>query len=616
MKIIVISLFSFFLIVNSLGQDIMVTFTAEGEATRIDSISALNQTKHEQITIPGDAILHLRSSSGIQSISGLSEQLSVYPNPFSRTCKALITLTEPQRVKLSVHKLTGQVIVQSDQYLQPGTHELDLALGNTGIYLFILQSDSGISTCKLINLSDSGSEARISYLGQGGDWPGSHMMKTHNSKQGSYELNYTEGDRIHFTCYSGSMTTIFTDVPGYSRDYPVEFADCTDPDDKHYRIVKIGEQTWMEENLAYLPEVSPPSEGSDSLPHFYVYGFDGFDVLDAKEQANYQNYGVLYNWRAILQGEASSSHEPSGVQGICPEGWHLPSVGEWRTLLAYLDTDDHIKLKSTYGWCDTCGGDNSSGFKALPGGLFATNEFYQLGNAGRFWSSTEEISWNLWRAGLGLGSKSSHGASVRCLKNTGHPVASFVYTPTVGTDTTLFHFDASSSFSDETPHEELEFRWDWNGDSIWDTSYNSEKIVSHQFQEAGSYKVVLEVKSTDGQVDTQYRYLTIADGIYVDDRDLNRYYYKSIGKQTWMIENLAYLPYLSDQDPGSEKSAQYYVYAYEGKIVSEARRLPNYQKYGVLYNRMAAASACPLGWHLPSGEELYNLNVYLGDKGF
>ena len=99
-------------------------------------------------------------------------------------------------------------------------------------------------------------------------------------------------------------------------------------DNQTYRIVTIGSQTWMAENLKYLPSVVGPGPGSKKTPHYYVYGYNGTNVTDAKATANYNTYGVLYNWPAAMNGAASSTTNPSGVQGVCPDGWHLPSDAE------------------------------------------------------------------------------------------------------------------------------------------------------------------------------------------------------------------------------------------------------------------------------------------------
>src|SRR5690554_6870297 len=105
-----------------------------------------------------------------------------------------------------------------------------------------------------------------------------------------------------------------------------------------YNWVKIGNQIWMAENLAYLPEVVHSNaefqtQSSNGQPGYGVYGYDGNDVATAKSQSNYTTYGVLYNWYAAMNGAESSMANPSGVQGVCPDGWHLPSDDEWHELI-------------------------------------------------------------------------------------------------------------------------------------------------------------------------------------------------------------------------------------------------------------------------------------------
>jgi uncharacterized protein (TIGR02145 family) len=125
-------------------------------------------------------------------------------------------------------------------------------------------------------------------------------------------------------------------------------------DNQTYRIVTIGSQTWMAENLKYLPSVVRPRTGSKTTPHYYVYGYDGTNVTDAKATANYNTYGVLYNWPAAMNGTASSTTNPSGVQGVCPDGWHLPSDAEWTELTDYLggaiDAGGKLKETGTTHW--------------------------------------------------------------------------------------------------------------------------------------------------------------------------------------------------------------------------------------------------------------------------
>jgi len=101
-------------------------------------------------------------------------------------------------------------------------------------------------------------------------------------------------------------------------------------------------------------------------------------------------------------------------------------------------------------------------------------------------------------------------------------------------------------------------------------------------------------------------------GSFNDSRDGNQYKTITIEEQVWMAENLAYLPSVSLPSSGSLSIPYYYVYDYEGTNVSEAKITSNYKTYGVLYNWLAAMSACPTGWHLPSNREWEILHNYLG----
>src|SRR5690554_323226 len=166
-------------------------------------------------------------------------------------------------------------------------------------------------------------------------------------------------------------------------------------DNQTYRIVTIGSQTWMAENLKYLPSVVGPGTGSKTTPYYYVYGYNGTNVTDAKATANYNTYGVLYNWPAAMNGAASSTTNPSGVQGVCPDGWHLPSDAEWTELTDYLGgasvAGGKLKETGTTHWnSPNTGATNETGFTALPGGYRdGDGAFDFVGDRGYWWSATE-----------------------------------------------------------------------------------------------------------------------------------------------------------------------------------------------------------------------------------
>jgi len=184
--------------------------------------------------------------------------------------------------------------------------------------------------------------------------------------------------------------------------------------------------------LKWLPSVVGPGTGSNTTAYYYVYGYNGTDVAAAKASANYSAYGVLYNWPAAMNSETSSTANPSGVQGVCPTGWHIPSDAEWTELTDYLGgrnvAGGKLKEIGTTHWnSPNTGATNETGFTALPGGNRSNNNgsFYDIGYYGYSWSASESNTDNAWYrivryddiSVLRHGSYNEFGFSVRCLRD-------------------------------------------------------------------------------------------------------------------------------------------------------------------------------------------------------
>ncbi len=160
---------------------------------------------------------------------------------------------------------------------------------------------------------------------------------------------------------------------------------CDTRDYKSYRYKEIGSQTWMAENLNYEASGSKCGNGSS---------------LNDANTSTCDTYGRLYNWSTAMNGSASSTDNPSGIRGVCPNDWHLPSDAEWGTLIRFVNpncstdcVDVGAKLKSTGGWNDYNGvsgnGTDEFGFSALPGGYGDSGgNFYIVGNKSFWWSSS------------------------------------------------------------------------------------------------------------------------------------------------------------------------------------------------------------------------------------
>lgn len=125
-------------------------------------------------------------------------------------------------------------------------------------------------------------------------------------------------------------------VTAYRKERPAapEPGTMTDARDGNvYKTVKLGDQVWMAENLRYLPVQH--DDVSNTEMRYYVWSdYDAATEIGAEAL---KAYGAFYNWPAALQGAApSTTADGAPIRGVCPEGWHLPSQGEWRQLAQYV----------------------------------------------------------------------------------------------------------------------------------------------------------------------------------------------------------------------------------------------------------------------------------------
>ncbi|MBM72487.1 MAG: hypothetical protein CL847_06865 [Crocinitomicaceae bacterium] len=181
----------------------------------------------------------------------------------------------------------------------------------------------------------------------------------------------------------------------------------------YYQTVQIGEKCWFQENLKYLPQINLPDDNSIVDPKFYVYNFAGETIQEAQETFAYNEYGVLYNYPAIL------------LEETCPSGWHVSSLEDWNYILDIYGGEwvagEYLRSE------DWNNGNNESGLTLIASGFRHNNNNFAMSGFGGYWrtstSSTENESWNRYTTNVNpnwLDSSSiphDSGMSVRCVKD-------------------------------------------------------------------------------------------------------------------------------------------------------------------------------------------------------
>ena len=360
--------------------------------------------------------------------------------------------------------------------------------------------------------------------------------------------------------YSSSSRSLTQKGEQFNSD--IKYGTMTDPrDGKTYKTVVVEGQTWMAENLNY-------SDGIDEKTY----------CADDVEE-NCEIYGRMYD-RGVAMNSSSCAYESScslgagPIQGICPDGWHIPTVSEGQSLIN-LANSTAAHLRSAKGWGSYSPGDDIYGLSFVGAGNYDSKELFEdVDNYEFMWlykassaqyyllikpSSLEIFDWDGYKV----------YNTVRCVKGEAAPVSS-----------------SSSSYSSS---------------SVSSSSVSSSSVSSSSRE----LSTPLTVKGEQFNPDIDY-------GTMTDPRDGKTYKTVVVEGKTWMAENLNFVG--NEDFPLAE---QYSLCPYDEE--------ENCELYGRLYTREAAMNSdtcayntscsladplqgvCPTGWHIPSLTEATDL---------
>jgi uncharacterized protein (TIGR02145 family) len=413
-------LITVFFVLNVNGQNILISFTGSGAATTVSTVKVENLTAGTSLTLNGNDVLQLTGAVDIPADKdNLAKDLKIYPNPTADNSLIEFYPAVAGEADIAIFEMTGRKVFHENSYLENTRQEFRISGLNKGLYLINISGLNYKLTGKL--LSNRGSEGVIVIEKVSGNRQSSVEEKiTINTKgrQSTVTMAYTTGDLLKFTCISGNYTTILSDIPAQDKTLEINFVKCTDGDNNNYPVAIIGSQIWMAENLRTT---------HNSTGNLIANGIADYN----NNPANSLIYGKLYTWDAAMYWSSSSNTSPSGVIGICPSGWHIPSYSEWTTLVNSLGgtsvAGGKLKETGTAHWSSpNTGASNSSGFNGIGGGFMgAALNFGNLGANGYYWSSTEYFANNAYQAGLSYNSPGlpvtslykTFGFSCRCVKD-------------------------------------------------------------------------------------------------------------------------------------------------------------------------------------------------------
>lgn len=419
-----------------------LTFTSvnNSEYVKLDSIKIMNRTQNcDTVLRSPDTLLLLGTEFGTNEYIEVEKGLQVfqnYPNPVINQTTIQVYVPEKDKVTIVIIDVLGRVIAKTEMEMDRGMHSFSYTPSSTGISFFTTQWKDVTSSISIISSTSQSPDANsLEYIG--GE-PYESFLKVDVALQ---NFNFSFGDTLLYIGYFNTLESGILDAPETNETFTFQFATnipCPETptvtyQGQIYNTVLIFNQCWLKENLnvgTMIPGGQDMQDNSIIEKHCYN-----------NESDSCAKFGGLYQWNEMMH---YTTHQ--GVQGICPQGWHLPTDEDWKILEGAVDSlygiGDQLwdisgangynagrNLKTTSGWRWERNGPDLYGFSGLPGGYSDEygSFFSGITHLGYWWSSTEDDTYNpfSWSHSFssgfpGVGRMDSYhwdGYSVRCLRD-------------------------------------------------------------------------------------------------------------------------------------------------------------------------------------------------------
>jgi uncharacterized protein (TIGR02145 family) len=428
-------------IVHTSAQDIIITISGyqietplELDSIRIENLN--NGTNLSLANFPSgvfDYKINLTQGTYNSVPASLIQQESIeLLNNRLGVTQLLIKVPERQEIGIGLFDINGRTLLKSNLICESGDNIIEIT--TDCICLIQVNTKKQSQNFKSVGVSSnlSCSVTRLEGL----------MEKSWSSEKD--EINFTSfiftpgdslkiiGSKINYHSGFVVKTPLHLDHYTIYLCKPCEGAETvTDYDGNIYNTVQIDNQCWMKENLntTHYADGTPLVDGT-GIPTIDITTKYWFNYDD--NPSNAEVYGKLYSWAAVMNGEPGSNSVPSGVQGVCPDGWHVPGKAEWEILVEKFGGDEISggKLKETgyehWNYPNT-GANNQSGLTVLGNGRQYLGTYGGLKIISSFWTASWYLGFDSygvfqyhnqeWTGFSGYQNVQQGGSAIRCIKD-------------------------------------------------------------------------------------------------------------------------------------------------------------------------------------------------------
>ncbi len=632
LKFVLLSILFYFPSVVS-TQNILINFTGSGMTNIVDSVQVKNLSQGTMITVSGNDTLHLvNTTTTVEAFSQHDQSMYIYPNPFGD--QTMISFYNPRHgsVIISVIDISGRNVLSLKRFLAEGRHNFNIGGLSKGNYLLNVALMDNILIGRMITTG----VIAAPFLEHYSVVYESAVPGNLKSMSEIIIMHFEEGEQLHIKGFGAGHARVITMIPEQSQTIEFDFLECKDADENQYAVVTIGGQIWMAENLrttTYTNGLPIDYPGDDN--YAWEYNTVGAYAWQNNDIAWKYVYGALYNWPAAMS-----------ANGLCPEGWKIPSDDEWIALTEHLggleiaggklkctrtEPEDHPRFNSP-----NIGATNESGFTGLPGGLRGSSGSYgPIGGNGFWWSATEFNEYNSWEYHLTHdfeqffrnNANKQMGFSVRCIKS--DAVLPNVLTAEIVEITALTAVSGGNVVDDggapvtargivwsiyENPTLENNEGFTNDGEGLGEFVSQLTNLTPETVYYVRAYATNPVGNAYGDQLSFTTIEYSFSCGEVITDINGNTYNTIQLGNQCWTKENLRITNYQDGTEiPNVQDDGQWANATYGALTVYPHELIPGLNSneeviaaYGILYNWYAVddyRGLCPEGWYVPSHPE-------------
>jgi uncharacterized protein (TIGR02145 family) len=431
---------AFGFIAGAFGQNSM-TFTFTGVYD--SSFFQLDSLKVKNLTQDCDTVLYYPDTVLTIYNVGLQEDLYAgdgfrvmqnFPNPVSDLTSISIAVPQKGLVSMKITDVTGRLILALDRNLDKGIHSFRFSPPGDGFYLFSASSRGVHDAITILAIgSTMQRDCKLEYFG-GTPSAAENPLKSSIAVQ---DFLFSPGDDLMLIGYGDGLESGFLDSPETDQVYTFQFATnipCPGLDSLYYegqwyQTVQVFSQCWIAGNMNAGARISSSQDQSDNeVTEKYCMG-------DVEYYCSL--FGGLYSWDEMMKYT-----NVTGGQGICPDGFHVPTDLEWQILEGAADSEKEIGGPGwkVNGWRGTDAGGNMKqsgtelweypntgatdayGLTIVPAGYFVQGSFWGPGYKTYLWSSDyygkyyRNMDWNQAKIQRNTGGGEA-AFSVRCIRN-------------------------------------------------------------------------------------------------------------------------------------------------------------------------------------------------------